>query len=246
MTEEERKNIHSIFYASRVAQPCMELFRRIKTFPNLKTQTCLWHDFSRIFGFSSKEHFLDILCAYQPEPLQSAVRELMGLVEDYSIATIFHQTTRKYKFSSFIDATLTNITKFKLPNDYFVICPYSSNDKRDIRRDYNDDDWDNTIDILTKLGVPGVVINRGEDKVPAHSSLMNLSNQTAIWEAIEIVKNAKGYIGIDTGFSVVSAKCHASKNIIIKSHNDHCYRWAHCYFAPKQSFEFLKCQITRD
>lgn len=243
MTDAERKSINCIYYATRAHQPCVELFENIPTFPNLKKQSIIWKDFSKIFCFYDKQHLTDKLCAYQTNALQEVAKKLMAPIEDFSIKKIFPEN-RPYTYSSFIKSKLANIQPFKLPGHYYIICPYSNNDKRDMRRDYDHFDWGQTIKILKRKGTYGVVINRGTEPIPQDPSIFNLANKTSIREAIEIMKGATGYIGIDTAFSVIATKVFRPENIIIKSLNDHCFRWAHVYFKPLTTFEFLKPKIT--
>lgn len=242
MTDEERQSIDCIFYATRAAKPCMELFSGLTTFPRLKKQALLWKNFSSIFGFNSKEQLIDKLCAYQPEDLQKTVKKLISGVEDWSIAKIFPES-REYTYSSFIKTNLTCIKKFNLPKTYYCICPSSSNDKRDNKRDYNQIDWRHTLEILKSKNIVGVVLNNGNDYIPFEKELINLNNKTSIQEAVEIVKSASGYIGIDSALSVIAAKTMDKENIFIKSLNDHCYRWTHVYYSPHKTFEFVKKSI---
>lgn len=242
MTNEERQSIDCIFYATRAAAPCIELLTNIKTFSHLKKQVSIWKNFTNIFGFIDKQQLVDKLCAYQPNELQDTVKRLMEQVEDYSIAKIFIEK-RNYHYSSFVNVELACIKKFNLPKRYYCICPYSNNDKRDIRRNYTHVDWAETINILIAKNIHGVVINAGVDPIPNNPILINLNYKTTIREAVEMVKHAQGYIGIDSAFSVIATKVCNPEDIIIKSHNDHCYNWKHIYFAPQTNFNFLRKSI---
>lgn len=241
MTDEERQSINCILYATRAAQPILQLFENLPSFPNLKTQAVIWKNFDKIFCFHNKKHITDKLCAYQPNALQEITNKLMEPVIDYSIEKIFTQP-REYTYSSFVRYKLTDIN-FALPANYYCVCPYSNNDKRNIRRDYNSNDWDRTLHILKSRGMYGVVINIGNELIPENPCLINLNNKTNIKEAVEVVKHAQGYIGIDSAFSVIAAKIFPPENISIKSLNEHCYKYAHIYFKPLKSFDFLKEQI---
>lgn len=243
MTDAERQSINCIFYATRASRPCMELFEKLPTFPNLKQQSVIWKDFSKIFCFHDKQHLTDKLCAYQPNALQEVAKSLMAPIEDFSIKKIFPEN-RPYTYSSFVQHPMANIHRFKLPGIYYVVCPYSNNDKRDMRRDYDSADWGQTLKILKNRGVFGVVINQGSERIPQDPNIINLSNLTSMREAVEITKKAWGYIGIDSAFSVIATKVLKPETIIIKSVNDHCFRWAHAYFKPFTTFEFLKPKIT--
>ncbi len=242
MTDIERQSIDCIFYATRAAKPCIELFNNLPTFPKLKNQALLWKNFTNIFGFNSKEQLVEKLCAYQPDELQNTVRKLISGVEDWSIAKIFYEN-RQYTYSSFINCKLTSIEKFNLPKNYYCICPTSSNDKRDNKRDYNMMDWQCTLGILKSKNMFGVVINNDDSYIPIDNQIINLNNKTNIKEAIEIMKSASGYIGIDTALSVMAAKLFKKENIIVKSLNEHCYTWAHVYYTPHKTFEFIKKSI---
>ncbi len=242
MKDEERQSIDCIFYATRAAKPCIELFTNLKTFPKLKKQALLWKNFTNVFGFNSKEQLVDKLCAYQPDELQNTVRKLISGVEDWSISKIFPEN-RKYTYSSFIHNNLASIIKFHLPRSYYCICPTSSNDKRDDKRDYNQADWQHTLDLLKSRNMFGVVINNDDTPIPSDNSIINLNNKTSIREAIEVMKSASGYIGIDTALSVIATKLFPKENIIIKSLNEHCYNWAHLYYTPHKTFEFIKKSI---
>lgn len=239
MTDEERQSINCIFYATRAAQPCIELFTNLSTFPNLKKQLLLWKDFTKIFGFNVKQHLIDKLCAYQPNDLQDVVKTLMEQIDDYSIGKIFYEE-RKYTYSSFVKVNLACIKKFNLPESYYCICPYSGNDKRDIRRDFDHSDWETIINFLKSKNTSGVIVNSGNEYIHDHPLLINLNNKTTIREAVEVVKAAKGYVGIDSAFSVIATKVCKPENILIKSLNVHCYRWAHIYYAPQENFDFIK------
>lgn len=242
MTDTERESIDCIFYATRAAKACIELFTDIPTFPNLKKQSIVWEDFTKIFAFHSKRHFMDLLNARSANELRKLIKELMDKIEDYSIEIIFNQK-RPYTYSSFIKYKLASIEKFNLPTNYYCICPYSINDQRVITRDYNSTDWQDTINILETRSIPGVVLNLGDDPVPTHPHIINLSNKTTIREAVEIVKNSQGYLGIDSVFTVIATKIIRPDCIFIKTHNVHCHKWKHVYFAPQQSFDFLRKTI---
>jgi hypothetical protein len=240
MTDEERESISCICYATRAMHTCQELFNSVPTFPNLKSQVTLWKDFKRLFGFHDKESLIERLQSYKKEDLQMKIGELENLVDDYSISRIFYQN-RSYTYSSFIRYKIAEINKFQLPEKYYCICPYSINDKRDSRRDYDEKDWKNTLTILKNLNIKGVVLNQGKDIIPQDESLINLSNQTNIKEAIEITKRCSGYIGIDSALSVIATKVCVAENLIIKSLNAHLYRWAHLYYHPHLNpFPFVK------
>jgi ADP-heptose:LPS heptosyltransferase len=123
-----------------------------------------------------------------------------------------------------------------------VLCPFST-DKRSKERDFNAEDWNQTLKFLEQKDIKGVVINSGNDIVPKNSYLIDLSNLTKIEEAVEIVKAAKGYLGIDSWLSVLAAKVFNSLSLQIKSVNSHCLNNAAFYYAPKKEFNFINTKI---
>lgn len=165
--------------------------------------------------------------------------------KDLSILRVFHQIKSeklKYNGSSFLKHSLAKISKFNLPKKYFVILPFST-DKRIENRDFNEQDWIHTFDLLKENDIKGVVINSGNDIIPDNSFLINLSNLTEIEEAVEILKASQGYIGIDSWLSVLAAKLFNEPFLQIKSVNSHCLENAFPYYAPKEHFAFITPNI---
>jgi ADP-heptose:LPS heptosyltransferase len=170
----------------------------------------------------------------------------LGLKEagDYSIRLKFNDYIlghTEYTDSSFLKHTLCDVSKFVLPENYALICPYS-NDKRIIGRDFDEQDWSGCTAILKRLGLDGVVINDNDEFVP--EGLTNLSCQTSILESVEILKKSKAYIGVDSCLSVLAAKLFKQPNLLIKCKNQQCYDNAMCYFAPHNEFSFMKERIS--
>lgn len=177
MSDLQRKSLESIFYATRAHKAIQEIFSNLKSFPNLKNHIVLWEDFSKIFAFHSK---MEVITAITTKKKltnmleKSKTERLISLlkgVKDYSISKIFMEipNLRPYNNSSCLKEKLTDINKFNLPNkEFFVICPYSPNDRRNPRRDFNQKDWDNLIKILVTKNTKGVILNVGTDKIPEH------------------------------------------------------------------------------
>jgi len=129
-----------------------------------------------------------------------------------------------------------------LPENYILISPYST-DKRLKERDFNEEDWNKTLKFLEQKNLQGVIINSGNDIVPKSSYLVDLSNLTKIEEAVEIIKAAKGYLGIDSWLSVLAAKLFNNFSLQVKSVNSHCLNNAAFYYAPKKEFNFIDTKI---
>ena len=231
LTDEERNEISSIFYATIKKEPIQELFKSL-SWPKLKNHITAWDDFSKFW------------CFYKLSECASKVSKKGDLskinqAKDLSILTIFDEVKKgklKYNGSSFLNQQIAEIKKFNLPDDYIVFIPYST-DKRLAGRDFSKKDWDECLEYLNYTKLNGVVINSGNDFVP--KGFINLSNETSITEAVEILKSAKGYIGIDSWLSVLAAKLFIHPYLQVKSVNEHCYYNADCYYAPQKDFSFI-------
>jgi hypothetical protein len=232
-TDKQRNSLSTILYATNKQNHIQTLFEALVDYPNLKSHTVVWDDFQNFWCFLFKKEVIDRLGG-------NAMQELINC-EDYGIVTKFQQIKLgklNYNNSSFLKASLTDVTSFNLPYSYVILAPYST-DKRNSGRDFTQQDWARAIEWIANKDMIGVVINQGNDVVPDHSRIINLSNKTTILEAVEILKKAKAYIGIDTWLSVLAAKLFERPMLAIKSNNHHCYDNKSIYFAPKKTFDFL-------
>ncbi len=238
-SDQQRADLSTILYATNKHEAIKPLFESLPNYPNLKNHNIVWSDFNQFWCFLYKHEVMSRLGTNTPPELAAC--------EDWGIIPKFHEINRgriAYNGSSFINHTIGDITKFPLPSKYIVISPFST-DKRLGSRDFTQQDWGTTLKWLAAHDLNGVVINRGDDKVPVHSRLLDLSNHTTVVEAVEILKKGRGYIGIDSWLSVLAAKIFDSPYIAIKSNNNHCYDNKHIYFAPKKTFEFINGDLGK-
>lgn len=192
---------------------------------------------------------------------------LLEPVADFSISMRFPQCNcyfRPYNGSSLLKHKIADIFRFCLPGsdefllkerhriahlmtlgnlpnpvEFIIVCPCTINDRRDSGRDFKDYDWEFLKAYLTKRRCFGVILNIGDDPVPEHPLLINLTNKTSFLESVEILKKASGYIGIDSSLSVLAAKVFSPPHLAIKSNNNHCYIWSAVYYAPQIEQPFL-------
>lgn len=227
-----RENLEIIYYATSQKNNIESLFNCFDNYPKLKKHISVWDDFKNIFCFVQKEElFLRDL----------TLKKKLRKVHDYSIIKIFpliKYNIFKYNISSCIKYNLSNISKFDLPKKYAVICPYSY-DKRNKNRDFTYLEWDIVLKILKRKKLKGVILNIGNDFIPKDKYLIDLSNQISLKESIDIVKKCDFYIGVDSCFSVIAAQILNNENLLIKSVNDHLYRWKNVYYFMKYDFSFL-------
>lgn len=235
-----RSNLKTIYYAS-VKNTSLRGIMSALNFPKLCNHIAVWNDFSKFWCFISKQHVIEKIS----HKIKSVVPELT-ISQDWSINDKFPKIRLgKYEYhgSSLLKQNLVNISRFNIPNNYAVICPYSS-DKRGKGRDFTPADWSAASKQLKIWNLTGVIINHGQDTYfPNDDIMINLSNKTTILEAIEILKQAKGYIGIDSCLSVLAAQKFDISRLVVKCINPHCLSWKDVYYSPKKDFSFIKEQI---
>lgn len=240
LNDTDRQNVDTIFYATNKRLYIQEIFTSLTNFPNLKNHVNLWDDFSKFWCFYSLEDYIR-----KARDWDVCFDKNVRLSKDLSISKVFDEIKKgniKYTYSSVLQQKLADSSKFNLPESFVVILPCST-DKRIKQRDFNSFDWQETLKILRKNNLHGIILNTEMEEVPANDLLIDLSQKTTIAESIEILKSAKGYLGIDSWMSVLAAKLFETPNIQIKSHNSHCYDNAMCYYAPKENFDFIVKQI---
>lgn len=233
LTNQERERITTIYYATIKNKEIEELWKALPNYPNLQEHITVWNDFSKFWCFSSMNDYL-----YYCKKIKIKPQIFFQNTTDLSISIVFGKINRKdifYNNSSFINHKLTDYPC--LPNDYIVVCPYSS-DKRLIGRDFDLKDWENCLKYLEDNKKIGVLLNKGNEIVPIHNNIINLSNKTTITECVEILKKSKGYIGIDSSLSVLATKCNFEV-LKIKSINPHLYNYINCYYSPNNDFNFV-------
>lgn len=238
MSDEQRMLISTICYATNKQSIIETLFRALPNFICLQQHIIVYNDFSHFWCFAKKSECERYVGRGNLDFNES---DDWGIMEKFPL---INMGLMKYNQSSFLNYHLADLNGFQIPPNFMAICPYST-DKRIHSRDFDDRDWAVVIYKLIKSNMRGIVLNTGNEYVPENPVIINLSNKTTILEAIEILKRAKGYIGIDSSLSVLAAKLFDYPQLIIKSQNDHCYNNKHIYYAPKTDFNFLGPHIDK-
>lgn len=169
-------------------------------------------------------------------------------VEDCSIIPMFEQIERgyyRYTGSHYIQNQTDDLSRIELPAKYVVLQPDSQNASPN--RNFTAKDWETTIGFLHRNGLKGVILRQcsyESSPLPRDTALIDLSNATTLFESIEILKLAKGYIGIDSCISVLASKLYQD-HLCVKSVNPHFYRWQEVYLAPRTQFSFVKHEINK-
>lgn len=233
LSRKQKKRITTICLATRAAKYIKNLFNKKNSFyERLESIQILDYDFSQIGAFHSKK-----------EAKEKIILEDQNFWEnlyDGSMSNIFELAKickMEYHQSSFLDFS-TNLEKFNLPKDYIFILPNSKN-LVNSQRNFDYFDWSELLVYLKNKNLKGVCIGDEKIEIPNDDSLINLQRKTGIIESIEILKNARGYIGIDSWASVLATKVFKENDLYIKSNSNNCYRWAHIYFRPYEEYNFI-------
>ena len=139
-----------------------------------------------------------------------------------------------------------DLKKFNLENhsDYYIICPYTADDAIDCPkcahihkkvdycsyyRNFTQDDWIGVENYLLKKNMKGIILGVEDDFFPNNKIFLNLTNKTNLFESIELLRKAKGYVGIDSWLCVVAPMFRVS-DIKIKSVNTNTLVNYRCYW----------------
>jgi hypothetical protein len=238
MSNEERNCLKTIYYGTNKSDFIQNMFCSLPNFPLLKNHEVLWNDFSQFWCFLRKNECLSKMS-------KNKISEDILMSNDYGIISMFPKikSGKQFTGSSFLKFDVADIKLLCLPENYYVVCPYST-DKRLNTRDFNESDWNNCINKLKSIGIKGVVLNQGPDIVPNDTQLINMSNSCSLLQAFEILKKSKGYIGIDSALSVLAAQLFQHPNLSIKSQSQHCYDNIKCYYPTQKNMNFISKKIA--
>ena len=154
---------------------------------------------------------------------------------------------------SFIRQKLCEIDKFKLPQEYISISAWT-HDNPKAKRLFDIEDWHETIEILKLNNIKGVILNSQKwyldnlwfQEILKEDCFINLTGETNYFEAIEIVKNSKGFIGIDGSLSIIATQALQEKSIMIKTNNNsNAHRFFYYYYSNLKTKDCLVNQIKK-
>jgi hypothetical protein len=244
MTNEEKRNVNEIYFASRARYAIETLIDAAPIFPNLQKKVIIWDEWGntsdpdKIFAIVSKEQ----LASYNNSHNWGLDLNILNDVVDRSIYCVFPEILkgdRKLNQSSLLKLKLANIEKFNLPENYGIINPYSPSDRQNGKRDFTQAEWMVALQYLEKNKQYAAVINCSDDYIPNHELLINLNYLTTPPEAVEVCKKGKFYIGLDSWIPALMTKFLEEKNLFIKTNNEHYIRYLPIYCAPYTNFYFV-------
>lgn len=231
----QRNKLTTILYASR-KQPIIEnMFNGVSNYPNLRKHASVWDNWESQWCFITKAQLMEKIESHNKRSGHD-----LTTCEDWSIYLKFPQIKAghlRYTGSSLLKEDF-DVSEFNLPNEYAIICPYSS-DKRLKKRDFTKDDWDLTFKWLKDRQLQGIILNSGAEKTTTHESLINLSNKTTLHQSAQIIKDSAQYIGVDSCMSVLAAQSLPHTSLAVKSVNQQCYKEKAIYYAPQTNYNFM-------
>lgn len=144
--------------------------------------------------------------------------------------------------SSLLDEPIADIDDFDLPNSYEFIhaaTPYNIPVVRN-QRDMQLHEWHAVLQRLKDRETVGVVVNTNPDEpMPDDPNLIDLRGKTNMPQAVEILKHATGYLGIDSCFAILASQLFAPDDLLIRTINPHVVERCHEYYQPHDVINFL-------
>lgn len=192
---------------------------------------------------------------YLPSDYLSYVKRVEELdlngVETWDLEQIF-QSIRKGELrfygSSFLKSPVADVSHISLPERFVVIQTQTTiyaphHEIRDIK----ECEWYTIIKILEDKDVNGVVLNNHcADHPPVNPRIIDMVGQTSIAEGIEILKIAKGYIGIDSWMAVMAAQLFKANQLLVRGPNFDLKVNMDIYYRPHTQFDFVIDAFTEE
>lgn len=196
-------------------------------FPNLK----------HYVYFADTIHDKNVKVKFQ-QMVTRVVKSNHPKLSDWTIPVVYARHNKRMCKSLLVSQTLAAIDHFRLPSQYACVCPASTG------RYFDKVDWLHTQMWLTKRKLPGVVVGC---LYPNSRKLdFDLVGKTTLLEALEIVKGASMYLGVDGGLAPLAAKVRCSKDLQIRSRSRKLLAFnKYNYYSPHRKFPFLSKNIQR-
>jgi hypothetical protein len=158
--------------------------------------------------------------------------------QDYSIFRMFpqiHNDTAKLSTSRYMEETLCELKEFNLPANYVALVGNSLRDTRTAAtgRNFTNEEYENCLKCI-RMPIICVYCQCANP----HPAIMHLK-ETNILQSIEIVKQSKGYVGIDSWLSVIAGQCLPAEKVKIKCINQNGITNKKCYWPKIWQNEIL-------
>jgi hypothetical protein len=238
-------SLRSIHWASRAYRPMAPILRRLPEYRHVAhvvTYDHWHHDGGPVVGILDVGHLRGSL-----KGLGLPAPELPPGLEDWSIIRRFRRGL-PFVGSSPLRHDLADLRPIGLPAAYAVVqadTPWNRPAHRAERR-MRPRDVAGCLATLDRWGLPGIVLGGAPgEPVAGLEGLRHLDDATPA-VAIEILKRADAYCGIDSWLSVLAAQRFGPDRLRILSRNVHL--WSHLpdYYAPHERFDFVTRDLGRD
>ena len=210
------------------------------------------YEFFKNKKFPFNKASIEVVEADYKQPVHN-IRELLlrtnytdvNNLVDCSISKIFpliRSNKFNYKGSSLLTSLDEDLSRFKLPEKYIVICPITNHDIRSPRNllSYELQVIEN---FLKNKKLVGIVLHHEKHKCMINSNIINLSGMTSIAESICILKKASGFISVDSCMAVLACQLFQPEQMIIKSNNKQYYNNIKPYTNPLNTRKMVFQQI---
>jgi hypothetical protein len=159
----------------------------------------------------------------------------------------------KYHGSAFLASTLeVEVPNFIQPptdilSDFIYIQHSTPKNGPGCQRFITDLEWAPIIARLEDRGCYGLVVNSqgGRSTIPEHPRLIDWTGRTTFPQAIEILKRARGYIGVDSCLAILAAQLFKPADLWIRTQNPYLYETPWFTYPPLTDFSFLCPRFDR-
>ena len=220
LTDKEKINLKEIIYlSSNESIPHFECMSKSKFYNNNCKKTIIKRP-HKINEVEFKNNLINSYFYKNQEINKDKVLIDWNFYEGKHEQLLRNQNIKNYSFAK---EKLCEINKFELPQEYISILAWTYS--RTKKRLFNIEDWHKTIKILKLNNIKGVILNNQKwyldnlwfQEILKEDCFINLTGETNYFEAIEIVKNSKGFIGIDSSLSIIATQALQEKSIMIKT-----------------------------
>jgi len=228
----ERELVTSIHWATRARESIQQLVPFV--FPNVEehvVQRDTWGaPFTTEFCVSSRDDLPNL----PPE------------VVDWSVKVVSDEIRtgqRRFHGSALMDVQLATLDGIPLPTrPYFVVHPFSEN-ARTVERDLDPRERTAAFRHAAKLGYSCVVVNKGGPRIAVPPNVVDLSDKLTLFQTLEIVKRAAGFIGCASFPAVLAAQVLTPQWLFVKCNPSvkRFYHWL--YYAPQSTNQFCSSDL---
>jgi hypothetical protein len=168
-----------------------------------------------------------------------------GVIKTLRDHSISHLKT--FHGSAFLSDKL-DVDEGNYPPCYFdVIVPSTPKNGPACDRWVRPEEWAPILDRLEQRNTFGLILNipGGRSSVPTHPRIIDWTGRTSLPQAIEILKRAKGYIGVDSCLAILAAELFEDSDLMIRTNNPYVYRYPWLHYSPQTDFSFLYSRFDK-